>query len=417
MKHKSILIWDTPHLLLLVFLLVGFVLGCNRSKEVTESVNEKSVMISIDAPLHGKLSLEPSLQSGATIPMGTVVTAHAQPDEGYVLDSLYYAVDGEWGPQYYESMTEGLQITVTRPLRIGAAFLRQDLLSGLEVIQDVIYARPGVKPLKYDIFKPADARNLPLIVIIHGGGWRTNDENIMRGMAREMARTGRYVVASIDYRWLGTLDGDTEPNQVWQLIEDVFGAILHIQEHAPQYGADPKRIALTGDSAGGHLCASAAVMLERIGSKGFTAPEYQFLPTYLPGGLSAEDARKRLLESIKVAAPSYGVFGGPMLAQAVGVGEDLLRYIAPIDNIPSALDRSIPHYLIRGSGDPLIPQEMIQSYANALREKGQTVQIVEVEGAGHAFFDWKPDAVTRKTFERFGIPYIKDMLIFIDRYL
>ena len=55
------------------------------------------------------------------------------------------------------------------------------------------------------------------------------------------------------------------------LIEDVFGGLAHIQEHAKEYGADSSRIAVTGDSAGGHLSAVASLMPNRIGNGGFGA--------------------------------------------------------------------------------------------------------------------------------------------------
>ena len=44
------------------------------------------------------------------------------------------------------------------------------------------------------------AKGLPCIVIIHGGGWSSNNEDIMRGLARELVKGGRYVVFSIDYQ-------------------------------------------------------------------------------------------------------------------------------------------------------------------------------------------------------------------------
>ena len=48
------------------------------------------------------------------------------------------------------------------------------------------------------------------------------------------------------------------------LIEDVFGGIAHIMEHAAEYGGDPTKIGITGDSAGGHLSASLAIRRSEI---------------------------------------------------------------------------------------------------------------------------------------------------------
>jgi pimeloyl-ACP methyl ester carboxylesterase len=49
-----------------------------------------------------------------------------------------------------------------------------------------------------------------------------------------------------------------------------------------------------------------------------------------------------------------------------------------------------------------------------MKEQGQTVEYWEVDGAGHAFFDWKPDAQTRAAFEKFGVPYAAKMKAFFD---
>ena len=91
----------------------------------------------------------------------------------------------------------------------------------------------------------------------------------MRGLARELINDGKYVVCSIDYRWINKGDGDETPGTMANLIEDCYGAILHIQEHAADYGMDGSRLAVTGDSAGGHLSASMATLVERIGDGGF----------------------------------------------------------------------------------------------------------------------------------------------------
>jgi acetyl esterase len=48
---------------------------------------------------------------------------------------------------------------------------------------------------------------------------------------------------------------------------------------------------------------------------------------------------------------------------------------------------------------------MVQRYVDVLNAAGQPVNYIQVEGAGHAFFDWKPDATTRATFAKYGVPY------------
>ncbi|MEY8781414.1 hypothetical protein AB9K32_13365 [Allomuricauda sp. XS_ASV26] len=69
---------------------------------------------------------------------------------------------------------------------------------------------------------------------------------------------------------------------------------------------------------------------------------------------------------------------------------------------------------IKAAEDGLVTKNVVHPYVQELKEQGQTVQNIEVKGAGHAFFDWKPDAQTRKTFERYGVPYAAKMKSFFD---
>ena len=56
-------------------------------------------------------------------------------------------------------------------------------------------------------------------------------------------------------------------------------------------------------------------------------------------------------------------------------------------------------------------------YADALKEKGQTAIYEQVEGAGHAFFDWKPNAQVKTTFKEYGVPYAAKMRTFFEKHL
>jgi acetyl esterase len=375
--------------------------------------------VTLDPPVHGKFQLSPALPASGKLPAGTVVTVTTQPDAGYAFDSGYFSVPGRWGAMFYESMTPTFKVTVDKDMRIGASFIEKSAVDHVVVKQDIVYARPGVKTLKYDVFTPKGAKNLPIVVIIHGGGWVTNDENIMRGLARELTRGGKFVVASIDYRWAGKADGDATSTTMANIIEDMYGAVAHIMEHASAYGGDASRIVLTGDSAGGHLSAAGSLMVNRIGERGFgqTTGVFEFKPSYLPKGKSVADVRKDLLAAIKAAAPTYGVFGGPFLnhhSEDPKADDSWKAAISPILHIPNASERTVPQYLIRGTADPLIQDEMCRTFMDALVKAGQRVQYVQVGGAGHAFFDWKPDAQTKATFQQYGVYYAAEMKAFFE---
>lgn len=381
------------------------------------ALQEETFTVEIDNPSNGSLTLDPAIPVDGKVAAGTTITVMATPDDGYAFDGGYYAVPGRWGKMYHESMTPVFQVTIDQDKSIGASFIEKEKLQGFSVIQNVVYAQPGVKKLKYDVFTPDGAGKLPCAVIIHGGGWSTNTEDIMRGLARELIKGGDYVVFSIDYRWMNKLDGDEIPNTMADLIEDVFGAIAHIQEHAAEYGADPARIAVTGDSAGGHLSAVAANMGNKIGDGGFgkTDGVFEFLPSYMPKGKTIAQVRKEISQAIQTAAPSYGVFGGSLLQNYAGdQGDAWLDAISPLSNIPNVGVRAVPQYLSRGKNDMLITDETVRSYADALAAAGQTVKYVQVEGANHAFFDWKPDPQTKATFAKYGVPYAAEMKAFFD---
>jgi acetyl esterase/lipase len=388
--------------------------GLSLAAAVPVHAQATSFTVTLVPAAHGKVQLNPALPADGKYPAGTVVTVTATPDAGYALDSAWYSVPGRFGQMYHEGMGREFKVTIDRDKRIGASFIEEAAIKDVVVTHDVVYAKPGVKPLKYDVFAPKGARNLPVIVIIHGGGWVANDEDIMRGLARELTRGGKFVVASMDYRWAGKGDGDATGNTMANLIEDVFGGIAHIMEHAAQYGGDATRVGVTGDSAGGHLSAVASLMPNMIGSGGFgkTPGVFEFMPSYLPKGKTADQVRAELMKAIKSAAPSYGVFGGALLnpySDEHANDPAWKEAIAPLGHIPPATERAVPQFLTRGTRDGLISDAGVKEFVDALVKAGQRAEYVQVGGAGHAFFDWKPDDNTKATFAKYGVYYAESM--------
>lgn len=404
-----------------VWIACSFLAGlvCSAQDGNAQGIPMKAYHVSVDQPTNGTISVHPAVPASGMFPGGTVLTVKINPAAGYAIDSGYSTVHGPWSPAYQEFFTRAFHVPLDQDRRIGASFIEKRALEGFTVTRDVVYAKPGVKKLKYDVYSPVHAKNLPCIIIIHGGGFIFNTQGIMRGLARELVRDGKYVVFSIDYRWFGTRDGDMVSNTLPEIVEDVFGAIAHIQEHAKRYGADPTRIAVTGDSAGGYLAAAVIDMPNQIDGGGFGVKPgvYEFKPTYLPRGKSIERVRQEIIQAIKVSAPSYGVFSAERLATSdAGTNQPLpfLRGLAPVEHIPSLLERAVPQLLLRGKLDDTISNEEVQRYAGALKAAGQTVEYIQVEGAGHAFLDWKPDAETKAIFFKYGVPNIRKMEAFFD---
>jgi len=378
--------------------------------------------VTLVPPEHGKVTLSPALPADGKYPKGTVVTVTATPDPGYAIDSVFYTVPGRFGQMPHEDPGPAFKVTIDQDKHVGASFIEAAAVKDINVTNNVVYAKPGVKPLKYDVYAPKGARNLPVIIIIHGGGWQANDEDVMRGLARELTKGGRFVVFSMDYRWAGREDGDATPNTMADLIDDVYGGIAHIMEHAAQYGGDATRVGLTGDSAGGHLSAAASLMTNMIGSRGFgkEAGVFEFMPSYLPKGKTVEQVRDEMSKAIKAAAPSYGVFSAASLNTydpEHATDPAWKAAIAPLSHIPPATERPVPQFLTRGTLDPLIKDEMVKEFVDALVKAGQRAEYIQIGGASHAFFDWKPDDRTKATFARFGVYYAARMKDFFESVL
>lgn len=94
---------------------------------------------------------------------------------------------------------------------------------------------------------------VPLMVFYHGGGWMVADLDSYEHLARTLANAFDGVVISVDYR--------LSPEHKFPVgVEDCYAATAWAFEHARSLGADPYRIIVSGDSAGGNLAAAVCLM-------------------------------------------------------------------------------------------------------------------------------------------------------------
>ncbi len=102
------------------------------------------------------------------------------------------------------------------------------------------------------VYTPTDDPDLGVIAFFHGGGWVLSDVDGHDSLARRLAARAGAVVVSVDYR-LAPEHPFPAPH------DDCWAATAWLAEHASDFGADPTRLAVAGDSAGGNLAAGVAL--------------------------------------------------------------------------------------------------------------------------------------------------------------
>ncbi len=135
-----------------------------------------------------------------------------------------------------------------RPLAAQVLDAAKRLPSGVQRLTDIRYGANAAN--RFDVYRPANADLAPIILMVHGGGWRTGSKASSAVVSNKVAHwvTQGVIVVSADYRLLP----DADP---LEQAQDIAQALAHVQAHASRWGGDPKRVVLMGHSAGAHLVA------------------------------------------------------------------------------------------------------------------------------------------------------------------
>jgi acetyl esterase/lipase len=131
------------------------------------------------------------------------------------------------------------------PLLVAAAVLAP--ARAQDVKRNIPYAHPAHERQVLDVYSPPDAKNLPVVFWIHGGGWQTGDKTSVQHKPRAFTDKG-FVFVSTNYRLLPSVDMGT-------IVRDVAKSIRWVHGHIAEHGGDPKRLFIMGHSAGAQLAA------------------------------------------------------------------------------------------------------------------------------------------------------------------
>lgn len=222
----------------------------------------------------------------------------------------------------------------------------------------IVYHTGDTYLLKCDLYQPIpktpSKQKRPVVVMIHGGAWRTGSKFSMLRHARRLTRVG-YAVMSINYR--------LAPKYPWPAqIEDCRMALDWLNKNADQYNLDTHRVGVFGYSAGAQLAALLAATNEqnpnvkiRAAAVGGTPAEFSWI----------EDDSTALV---------YWLGSTKQEDDAVYRDASPTHFITANDP---------PFFIFHGTTDWLVPIQSARQLDRKLRQTGVDSKLIEVPDSGH----------------------------------
>ena len=173
---------------------------------------------------------------------------------------------------------------------VALAFLNQ--AQAQDVKRDIPYASPAHERQVLDVYSPSNAKNLPVVFWIHGGGWEGGDKSSVALKPKFFTDKG-FVLVSTNYRLLPKVDMDT-------IVLDIAKSLGWVHKHITEYGGDPTRIFVGGHSAGAQLAALVCTDEHYLKAEGLSFADIKgCVPvdgdTYdIPAMIETAETRKRV---------------------------------------------------------------------------------------------------------------------------
>lgn len=230
-----------------------------------------------------------------------------------------------------------------------------------------------------ELHLPVGIGLFPIVILIHGGFWRNPyGYALMTGLAKDLANGG-IAAWNIEYRRVGDVGGG------WpSTLLDVARAADYLRTTAPGYALDLQRVVSVGHSAGGHLALWLAAR-PRIAQDSILAgssddrsmeKEKSDLPLPLVGAVSqAGVADLEMGWRLNLGNGAVAELLGGSLKDV----PERFRAASPAALLPLG----VPQVLIHGTEDDRVPFAMSETYAQAARNAGDQVTLIELKGTDH----------------------------------
>jgi acetyl esterase len=233
------------------------------------------------------------------------------------------------------------------------------------------------------IYRPEGTGPFPLLVWFHGGGWVIGSVQGGDATCRRLAAGAGAVVVSVEYRLAPEYPFPAAP-------EDCYAATVWAVAHAGELGADPARVAVGGDSAGGNLAAVIAMMAR---DQGGPSLRFQLLVYPVTDALSTYPSYIENGEGYLLTSDTMRWFIGHYLGEADPKDPLASPIYAPdLSGLPPALVLTAEYDPLRDEGE---------AYGKLLEMAGVPTAVRRFDGQIHGFFGFA--AVFPAALEGVGI--------------
>lgn len=252
-----------------------------------------------------------------------------------------------------------------------------------ELIEGITYAILDTLEIKLNIALPADTSGqYPLLVFIHGGGWKTGHRSAYNKQIQNAAKRG-YVAATITHRYTRTVDESGEPVYRWPApIEDAKAAVRYLRANAGKYAIDPDKIGVLGASSGGHL----SMMV------GFTDNSHGLDGAHqIPGDPEGKtSARVQAVANISGPTELVSSYDAPIVTpflddMMAGSPEEYPEKYKEASPLTYLSDDDPPVFTVHGAKDDVVPVEQAYMLDEEMKKKGMEHEMKILEDQAHIF--------------------------------
>ena len=230
----------------------------------------------------------------------------------------------------------------------------------VEMREKIVYSKVGDRELLLDAFVPKREGDLPAVLVVHGGAWRSGNRQQLRTYAKELAKRG-IVCFAIDYRL-------APEHKFPAQIEDCREAVKWIRANATEFKVDTERLGAIGYSAGGHLVCLLATTGEKPKEENGNVDTR--IKAAAAGG-APTDFR---------SFPDNGKWAEYWMGGDLKTCPDLFRDASATAFVDK---EDAPVFFFNGTVDKVVPIAWSQSCYEALKSIGVKTEMHSIEGAGH----------------------------------